>query len=155
MPGAAVPRFDSVTIDCPDPAALARFYGELLEWPVPVPAGDAEYVAIAPPGGGTAINFQRAPGFAAPCWPDPAVQQQMHFDLAVDDLEAAHERRSLSVPASSTPRRVSGCTPTRSATPSASAPGEPGGQAPGGVRGQDEPDHRAMLGPWCRSDQWC
>lgn len=43
----AVPRFDSVTIDCPDPAALARFYGELLEWPVPAPAGDAEYVAIA------------------------------------------------------------------------------------------------------------
>jgi len=103
MPGAAVPRFDSVTIDYPDPAALARFYGELLEWPVPAPAGDAEYVAIDPPSGGTAINFQRAPGFAAPAWPDPAVQQQ----------------------------------------------------APGGVRGQDEPDHRAMLGPWCRSDQWC
>lgn len=92
MPGAAVPRFDSVTIDCPDPAALAGFYGELLEWPVPAPAGDAEYVAIDPPGGGTAINFQRAPGFVAPDWPDPAVQQQMHFDLAVDDLEAAHER---------------------------------------------------------------
>ena len=92
MPGAAVPRFDSVTMDCPDPAALARFYGELLEWPVPAPAGDAEYVAIDPPGGGTAINFQRAPGFVAPDWPDPAVQQQMHFDLAVDDLEAAHER---------------------------------------------------------------
>jgi len=81
-----------VTIDCPDPAALARFYGELLEWPVPEPAGDAEYVAIDPPGGGTAINFQRAPGFVAPNWPDPVVQQQMHFDLAVDDLEAAHER---------------------------------------------------------------
>jgi predicted enzyme related to lactoylglutathione lyase len=90
MPGTAVPRFDTVTIDCPDPAALARFYGELLEWPVP--AGDGEYVGIDPPGGGTAINFQRAPGFVVPTWPDPAVQQQMHLDLAVDDIDAAHER---------------------------------------------------------------
>jgi|SRR6266508_6450767 len=90
MPGAAVPRFDTVTIDCPEPAALARFYGELLEWPVP--AGDGDYVALDPPGGGTAITFQRAAGFVAPTWPDPAVQQQLHLDLAVDDLDAAHER---------------------------------------------------------------
>jgi predicted enzyme related to lactoylglutathione lyase len=79
-----------VTIDCPEPAALARFYGELLEWPVP--AGDSDYVALDPPTGGTAITFQRAAGFVAPTWPDPAVQQQMHLDLAVDDLGAAHER---------------------------------------------------------------
>jgi predicted enzyme related to lactoylglutathione lyase len=90
MPGTAVPRFDSVTIDCPDPAALARFYAELLEWPVP--EGDGEYVAADPPGGGTALNFQQAAGFEAPTWPEPAVQQQMHLDLAVDDLDAAHER---------------------------------------------------------------
>jgi predicted enzyme related to lactoylglutathione lyase len=90
MTGAAVPRFDTVTIDCPKPAALASFYGELLEWPVP--AGDGDYVALDPPGGGTAITFQRAAGFVAPTWPDPAVQQQLHLDLAVDDLDAAHER---------------------------------------------------------------
>ena len=41
VPGAAVPRFDTVTIDCPDPAALARFYGDLFEWP------DFASVAIA------------------------------------------------------------------------------------------------------------
>jgi hypothetical protein len=51
MPGATVPRFDTVTIDCPDPAALARFYGPLFEWPVP--EGDGDYVALDPPGGGT------------------------------------------------------------------------------------------------------
>ena len=49
MPGTAVPRFDSVNIDCPDPAALARFYGALLEWPVPDRNG--EYVSLEPPGG--------------------------------------------------------------------------------------------------------
>jgi hypothetical protein len=64
----AVPRFDSVCIDCPDPAELARFYGT------------------------AALTFGRAPGFSAPTWPDPGVQQQMHLDLAVHDLEAAHER---------------------------------------------------------------
>jgi catechol 2,3-dioxygenase-like lactoylglutathione lyase family enzyme len=90
MPGTAVPRFDTVTIDCPNPAALARFYGELLEWPVP--DGDDDFVALDPPGGGTALTFQRAAGFVVPTWPDAAVQQQMHLDLAVDDIEAAHER---------------------------------------------------------------
>ena len=90
MPGAAVPRFDTVTIDCPDPAALARFYAELLEWPVP--EGDGDVVAVDPPGGGTALTFQRAADFVAPTWPDPAVPQQMHLDLAVDDADAAQER---------------------------------------------------------------
>jgi catechol 2,3-dioxygenase-like lactoylglutathione lyase family enzyme len=96
MPGAAVPRFDTVTMDCPDPAALARFYGELLEWPIaasdPNDDPDEDYVVIEPPGGGTAITFQRAAGFVSPTWPNPAVQQQLHLDLAVDDVEAAHER---------------------------------------------------------------
>jgi predicted enzyme related to lactoylglutathione lyase len=94
MTGDAVPRFDTVTIDCPEPAELAAFYGKLLEWPVPEGdgEGDGDYVALDPPGGGTAITFQRAPGFVAPTWPDPAVQQQLHLDLAVDDMEAAHER---------------------------------------------------------------
>jgi hypothetical protein len=94
MPDAAVPRFDTVTIDCPDPYALARFYGALLEWPVPEDAGHGggTHVALDPPDGGTALTFQRAVDFVAPTWPDPAVPQQMHLDLAVDDLDAAHER---------------------------------------------------------------
>ena len=93
MADTAVPRFDSVCIDCPDPAELARFYGALLDWPVPEGGGDSEYVSLDPPGGGTAaLTFQRAPGFAPPTWPEPAVQQQMHLDLAVADLEAAHQR---------------------------------------------------------------
>lgn len=91
MPGAAVPRFDTVTIDCPDPAALALFYAALLEWPVPED-DTGDHVAVDPPGGGTALTFQRAPGFVAPTWPDPRVQQQVHLDLAVDDLDAAHDR---------------------------------------------------------------
>jgi hypothetical protein len=92
MPGAAVPRFDTVTIDCPEPLVLARFYGDLLEWPVPAEAGDGGFVTLDPPGGGTALTFQPAAGFVTPTWPAADVQQQMHLDLAVDDLDAAHER---------------------------------------------------------------
>ena len=90
MPGPAVPRFDSVMFDCPDPAALARFYADLLEWPAPELDGD--FVVIDPPDGGPAITFQRADDFVAPTWPHPAVQQQLHIDLAVDDMDAAHDR---------------------------------------------------------------
>jgi predicted enzyme related to lactoylglutathione lyase len=92
MPGAAVPRFDTVTIDCPDPLALAGFYGELLGWPVPESDADGDSVVLDPPGGATAIGFQRAAGFVAPTWLDAGVQQQVHLDLAVADPDAAHER---------------------------------------------------------------
>ena len=90
MTGGAVPRFETATIDRPDPAALARFYGELLEWPVP--EGDGDYVVLDPPGGGTALPTLPAAAriLVAPTWPDPAVQQQLHLDLAVDDADAAH-----------------------------------------------------------------
>jgi hypothetical protein len=90
MPGPAVPRFGDVVIDCPDPAGLSRFYGALLEWPVP--EADGDFVTLDPPGAGSAITFQRAARFEAPTWPDPAVQQQLHLDLIVDDLDAAHDR---------------------------------------------------------------
>lgn len=92
MPSGAVPRFDAVTIDCPEPAQLARFYGELFEWPAPITDDDGDFVTLDPPDGGTAITFQRAAGFVAPTWPNASVQQQMHLDLTVDEIEAAHER---------------------------------------------------------------
>ncbi len=34
MTSPAGPQFDTVTIDCPEPAALGGFYGALLDWPV-------------------------------------------------------------------------------------------------------------------------
>ena len=90
MSTAAVPRFQTVALDCPDPAALGAFYARLLDWPVPTESG--EWVTLQSPAGGPTLAFQQADGFVAPTWPDPAVQQQVHLDLAVDDLDAAHER---------------------------------------------------------------
>jgi predicted enzyme related to lactoylglutathione lyase len=91
MSTTAVPRLAAVAIDCPDPVALAQFYARLLDWPAPAES-DEEWVTLSNPDGTVNVDFQQAAGFQAPTWPDPAVQQQLHLDLAVDDLDAAHER---------------------------------------------------------------
>jgi len=98
---------------------LAAFYGDLLEWPIP--EGDDDFVALDPPDGGTAITFQRAAGFVAPTWPHPAVQQQMHLDLAVDDLDAAHVRAVARGARHWTPKKNFGSTRIRWAASSAFA----------------------------------
>jgi Glyoxalase-like domain len=38
------------------------------------------------------IGFQLAPDFQPPQWPDPGRPQQMHFDVMVDDIDAAEPR---------------------------------------------------------------
>jgi predicted enzyme related to lactoylglutathione lyase len=90
MTDPAIPRFQLVAIDCPDPAALGAFYARLLDWPIPT--DDGEWVTLQAPAGGPTIAFQRAADFVAPTWPAPGVQQQLHLDLEVDDLDAAHQR---------------------------------------------------------------
>ena len=38
------------------------------------------------------LGVQLAPNHVPPDWPDGTPQQQIHLDLWVDDLEAAHEK---------------------------------------------------------------
>ena len=38
------------------------------------------------------LGIQLAPNHVPPEWPDGMQQQQMHLDLHVDDLQAAHEK---------------------------------------------------------------
>ena len=83
----AVPiRFDVVALDTPDPPRLAAFYCALLGWTVE--RADEDWITISG-GSGARLAFQLAPDHVAPTWPDPAVPQQIHLDLAVDDLAAA------------------------------------------------------------------
>lgn len=81
----AIARFPSIVIDCPDPAALAAFYGALLDWNVDVSAGHAEIRADY----GDCIGFQQVDAYTPPAWPAQEVPQQMHLDAMVDDLDAA------------------------------------------------------------------
>jgi predicted enzyme related to lactoylglutathione lyase len=76
-------------IEAPDPGALARFYSELLSWPI----GHEEpgTTILAAPEGSIYIVFQQATGYQAPVWPPVDGQQRpmMHFDFQVGDLESA------------------------------------------------------------------
>lgn len=76
-------------IEAPDPAALARFYAQLLEWPIV--HEEPGTTVVAPPPGGVYIVFQRAAGYVAPTWPpaDGAQRPMMHFDFQVGDLDDA------------------------------------------------------------------
>jgi predicted enzyme related to lactoylglutathione lyase len=82
----AIARFPIVVLDCPDPQALAEFYGALLDWKVERSDDDwwsirAEY--------GDSLGFQKVDGFTPPQWPGQDVPQQMHLDVTVDDLDVA------------------------------------------------------------------
>lgn len=80
-----IARYPGFVIDCPDPGALAAFYGGLLDWGVETREGWAE---IRPPDGSDCISFQQVSEYAAPRWPSQSVPQQMHLDLMVEDLDA-------------------------------------------------------------------
>ena len=83
-------RLHHVIVDCPDPAALAAFYSELLG--LPVTFREEDFVVISRDDATSGIAFQLAPGYQPPQWPDPARSQQMHFDVMVDDVAVAETR---------------------------------------------------------------
>jgi predicted enzyme related to lactoylglutathione lyase len=76
-------------IEAPDPGALARFYSELLGWPI----GHEEpgTAILAAPQGGIYFVFQQATGYQAPVWPPADGEQRpmMHLDFQVGDLDSA------------------------------------------------------------------
>src|SRR5258708_33934359 len=79
-----------VIIDCPEPAALAEFYSELLGQPVTYSSED--FVVVAASDRASGLGFQLAPDYQPPTWPDGAVPQQIHLDVMADDLAAPAER---------------------------------------------------------------
>jgi predicted enzyme related to lactoylglutathione lyase len=81
----AIAQFPSIVIDCPDPAALATFYGTMLDWKVEARPDWAEIRAES----GQCICFQQVEGYTPPEWPRQEVPQQMHLDVMVEDLDAA------------------------------------------------------------------
>jgi hypothetical protein len=81
----AIARFPTVVLDCPDPTALAEFYGAILDWKVETSEGWADIKADH----GDCISFQKVDDFVAPEWPGQDKPQQMHLDVVVDDLDEA------------------------------------------------------------------
>ena len=83
----AIARFPSIVLDCPDPVALAAFYGTMLDWKVEPADGWVDIRGDE----GQCISFQQVDGYSAPRWPGQEVPQQMHLDVIVDDLDAGEE----------------------------------------------------------------
>jgi hypothetical protein len=79
----AIARLPLIVIDCPDPGALARFYGAMLDWKIDVSANRASVCAEY----GQCISFHQVAGYTPPMWPTQERPQQMHLDVIVDDLD--------------------------------------------------------------------
>ncbi|HEX8973713.1 VOC family protein [Oryzihumus sp.] len=92
--GVGVGALDTVVLDCPDPRALAQFYAGLLGTTVSADEDtgeDGSWVSLEAAPGGVALGFQRASRYEPPAWPD-GPPQQLHLDVAVTDLVAAHDQ---------------------------------------------------------------
>jgi hypothetical protein len=77
-----------VTVDCPDARALATFYATITGGTMTF--SDEGWAEVEGPNGD--LDFQTAPGYRPPTWPDPASSMQMHLDFIVDDLDATEAR---------------------------------------------------------------
>ncbi|MER7726919.1 VOC family protein [Streptomyces sp. NPDC096323] len=84
----AVATYCLVALDCPDPAALARFYQDVLGGEVTQDSD--EWFDLQVPGGAR-LAFQLAPDHRPPEWPRGDLNsQQEHLDFKVTDMERAH-----------------------------------------------------------------
>ncbi|MDN5851759.1 MAG: VOC family protein [Actinomycetia bacterium] len=77
-------RIAAINLECTDPSALAHFWAQVLDGEVAVetPAFCAVKVADL------FIGAVHVDGYQPPTWPSGDRPQQMHLDLAVDDLDA-------------------------------------------------------------------
>jgi catechol 2,3-dioxygenase-like lactoylglutathione lyase family enzyme len=78
----------AITIDAPDPAVLARFYGALLDMPITYEGPEGALISKDD----KSVMFQQISDYNPPRWPDPEHPQQAHLDIIVDDLDAGEAR---------------------------------------------------------------
>jgi catechol 2,3-dioxygenase-like lactoylglutathione lyase family enzyme len=76
-------------IEAPDPAALAKFYSDLLGWSVV--HQESGTTVVSAPQGAVFIVFQHAADYQRPVWPPEDGQQRpmMHLDFQVANLDEA------------------------------------------------------------------
>jgi catechol 2,3-dioxygenase-like lactoylglutathione lyase family enzyme len=91
MRGSFMPigRLHHVIVDCPDPQGAAEFYSALLGQPITYT--DQDFAVVSVDDHTSGLAFQRSADQRPPTWPDPAVPQQIHLDVMVDDLPRARE----------------------------------------------------------------
>jgi hypothetical protein len=82
-------KFQSVVLDCKQPAQLANFYMNLLGGEITYDIG--VYVAVAIPGENVCISCQLEENYIPPIWPDTLNGQMKmeHLDFDVTNMEEA------------------------------------------------------------------
>lgn len=85
-------RLVAYVIDCPDPRALAQFYGRLLGWQIDEGESDDRWVELADPGTAVRLAFQQVPHYLPPVWPEGERPQMAHLDVRVSTLDEGHAR---------------------------------------------------------------
>ena len=81
-------RVTTVTLNSPNPPALARFYARLLGWTIETESDG--WVTLPNPNGGIGLAFHIEDVYTPPTWPSKPGEQimMMHLEVLVDDLEA-------------------------------------------------------------------
>jgi hypothetical protein len=74
-----------VSLDTTDPPALASFYCQLLDYCIVFES--ESFIALK--GAGVGLSVQQVNDYRAPDWPDTQIPKQIHFGIAVKDLEVA------------------------------------------------------------------
>lgn len=82
-----VARLAMLTLDAAETEPIARFWSEVLGWPIA--HLEADYAMLSGPE--HALGIGRIPDYQRPTWPDEG-RKQFHLDLAVEDLEQAAAR---------------------------------------------------------------
>ncbi len=80
-------KLHGIVLDCPDPDRLAGFYAELLGM-IRV-QDEADWVVIGDAADRPGLAFNRISDYRPPTWPTGDRPQYRHFDVRVDDLDAA------------------------------------------------------------------
>ena len=80
-------RRHHLVIDCREPERVAAFWSAVLGEPITYAEDD--FVVVTRDDRTSGLAFQRVPDHRPPSWPDPAVPQQLHLDVMVDDVAAA------------------------------------------------------------------
>ncbi|MFE2941246.1 VOC family protein [Streptomyces sp. NPDC059255] len=80
-------KLAAITLDCPDPPALAAFYQQATGLELH-PESDADFAGLNR-ADGLFLGFQRVDNYRAPTWPDQTVPQQLHICFSVEDVDQA------------------------------------------------------------------
>lgn len=82
-----VAHIAAINLESADPGPLARFWADLLGGELAVETPD--FCAVSTDS--VFLGMARVDGYQPPTWPSVERSQQIHLDLAVDDLESAEQ----------------------------------------------------------------